>query len=201
MKKAIISVIGVIAVASIAGYLYFSRTGETPFQKAVPETIKDIKEKLGGDSDTSDWQTYQSSKFGFSIKYPSERLVKEDEHPSESGLASLSIIFLPGPEGQQEQWTKAPLIVSVMPSDSYANVLLEVKKAKSFSREHEMTPITVLGLKGIKVRMVQEGRLALQVILPYKNGVIMFMTIANDGGMFKEANPTFDAFLSTFKPQ
>lgn len=208
MKKIIILVIVVIAVVGIAGYLYFSKTAETPLSKVIPESIKDIKEKLGGGPNTSNWATYKDTSSGASIKYPSNYEVQE---------GGEGIFFIP-PElknitEQPKTLKELPLGIFTPSDKSYDEIRGEIKKQSGAVEYSEETTKVIIGIEGVELKLgpnlgSDSGSAGtanlhkLYNIVPYKGEVLIFMTYALSKKQLEgQGAQLLDAFISTFKSE
>jgi len=202
-KKIIIVIILTVAVISAAGYLYFSKTDETTLPEVIPEAIKNIKEKLGGVPNTNNWQTFISDKHGFSIKYPVNYEVKEENN---------GIVFTP-PDFKDtttppKTLKELPLGVLITPSDqSYDEVREEIKKQREGVGYSEETAKVIAGVQGIELRQGSkpgsgDDMHQLFNIIPYEGRALIFLTFGlSKEQIEKQGVPLLNAFTSTFKTE
>lgn len=201
MKKNIIVLLVVVVVgAAIGGYFLFfaqKQSGTSPFSPS-----EKIKDALGIQPSTKNWQTYKNNKHGFSIKYPSNYEVKE-----EGG----GIIFVP-PElkdrsAQPTTLKELPLAVLFSPDKSYDDIKKEIKtqiEGVGYREEKEKMIAGVLGTE-LKQGPSPESEHKLHQlfnIIPHKNTALIFLTYAlSKEQLESKGAPLLDAFISTFKPE
>jgi len=194
MKKIILGIV-VLIILGGGAYFFVSQKSESPFS----ETIKDIKETLSGGPNTSDWQTYTSSARGFRIKYPPDYEVRGE---------SEGVFFIP-PELKDttkppETLKKLPLGALTPPNQSYGTIAEEIKKQSEGASYSEETAKVILGVQGIELKLGPklgsgDNLHKLYNIIPYKDGVLIFLTFATSKEQLKgQGVPLLDAFISTF---
>lgn len=200
-KKIIIAVIVFVVLIGIIGYLYFSKSPETPFSDVIPEAVKDIKEKLGGEPNINNWQTYTNTKLGYTIKYPSNYEVKE-----EGG----GTIFIP-PElkdktAQPTTLRELPLGILFSPDKTYDDIKKEIKTQTEGVGYREEKEKVIAGVLGTELKQGPSPESAKKLhqlfnIIPYKNTVLIFLTYALSREQLENIGaPLLDAFISSFKP-
>ncbi len=199
----ILAVVAVIVSGGAASYFFIWKTGET----TLPETVQDIKEKLGGGPNISDWQTYTSVQYGFSIKHPVNYETQE---------GAGSVFFFP-PELKDITETpktlkELPLGVAMPPDQSYDKIRDEIKK-QSGVEYSEATAKVIIGIEGIELKrgptLGSDSKSAgdanlhkLYNFVPYKGGVLIFVTHALSKKQLEgQGTRLLDAFISTFKPE
>ena len=195
MKKTILGIV-ILLILVAGGYFFVSQKSEV----SLPEAVKDIGKKLGGGSVTSDWRTHTSSKYGFSIKYPSNYIVREE---------SEGIVFIP-PELESvtkppETLKDLPLMVIIPENKSYADASKELKRESEGASYYEETAIKVMGIQGFEVKIgpkssVGDNLHKLFRVIPYGNKALGFLTMAvTKAQLEQEGAPLLDAFISTFE--
>lgn len=207
-KKIILLLVVVVVGAAIGGYFLFfaqKKSGTSPSSSS-----ERLKEVLGIQPSTKNWQTYKSNKLGFSIKYPAGYAAKERQQSGPVGQV-FQVIFVPVPEDRPDLWKGVPLSVMVAPDANIAEIQKELEKQKEGAEYYEETHKTVAGLSGIEAKVgpnpkVGNNQHAIYITIPfvldnlYHKGFVTFFTVARDKNQLeKEAVPSFDAFLSTFK--
>jgi len=198
-KTIFISVsIGLVIVA-IGDYLLFFRTNSSDTSSFAP--VKITKEVLGIAPSTKNWKTYTDSVTGFSIKYPDTHTKQEVSNPS-----GLQIAFLPPEDKPRLQWKGFPFTVLFTPDANYVEIEKGLEVAKKGAEYYDEKSVIVSNISGVEMKIgpnpnVGNSLHAIYVIIPYKNGRILFNTVALDKSQLeKEAVPLFNAFLSTFQP-
>ena len=94
----------------------------------------------------------------------------------------------------------------VAPEADFASIQSEFGRQKQYAEYYEESSISVAGIKGVEVKAGPNPRSGnsqhgIYVAIPFGSGQIVFLTFAKDKNQLeKEATPTLDAFLSTFKP-
>lgn len=211
-KKIILLLVVVVIGVAIGGYFLFfaQKQSGTSLSSSPSEKLKDI---LGIQPSTKNWQTYKNNRHGFSIKYPAGYTSKEREGSGPTGPV-FQVIFVPVPEDKPDEWTGVPLSVMLAPDANFEMMQQEFEKQKEGAEYYEETLKTVAGVNGMEVKIgpspsnnnIGNNQHAIYITIPfvldnlYQKGYITFLTFAFDKNQLeKEAAPSFDAFLSTFK--
>src|SRR3989344_1893406 len=168
--------IGVFTLLIISAVFYLGRLSSgQPQQISVSPTPQISKPA----DETSNWKTYENTKYGYSIKYPSEWLAKEFGPIDSKTLSFIGLgIAVSDP-------IKASMIIQVT-LRSYEEQL-QIGPEKT-------TPITVGGLVGVRKTEGSSNPDAgnnINVVLPAKNTIVLAIN--------EKYSKTFDQILSTFK--
>lgn len=88
-KKIILLLVVVVIGVAIGGYFLFfaQKQSGTSLSSSPSEKLKDI---LGIQPSTKNWQTYANSGAGLSIKYPEGYTVKDEFHSSRSSRINFA---------------------------------------------------------------------------------------------------------------
>lgn len=205
-KKIILLLVVVVVGAAIGGYFLFFAQKQSGSSPSSPS--EKLKEVLGIQPSTKNWQTYTHSDAGLSIKYPEGYTVKDEVNSSGPLGQILQVLFQPpGPEDKPALWEGLPFIMLVAPETGYGDIEKEFKRQEQGAEYYEETSKLIAGVNGIEVRVGPNPKVGnlqhtLYVTIPHKNGRILFITFAKDRNQLeKEAVSFLDTILSTFKPK
>ncbi len=85
----ILLVVVILVAAVAAGAYYLGRGTTKPSPSPSPSAMQDASPAPTGAGETADWKTYTSQKFNYSLKYPPNFALKEEE-----GAQGFSIHYL-----------------------------------------------------------------------------------------------------------
>jgi len=185
---AAIILVVIVVIAGIFILLLNSQKSTSTPPSSISPTSSPITEEV------ANWKTYTNTKYGYSLKYPSEMRLTE---PGNETYLTLD------PSQEKEQDFHHTLIVgiSVLPNKerlSIDELIEKIQASTSAIQIKNKQDVTVGGVKGKKVIGSALGSDFTKIFIPYEDSFVV-LTASIGIEKYQQYVQVFDQILSTFK--
>lgn len=188
--------IGVFTLLIISAVFYLGRLSSGQPQQISVSPTPQISKAI---DETANWKTYTNSKYGYSVKYPSELLVKEE------GKINTHIIDLTGFFLSKSPATQGNSMSIEVRSDAYKEIISTLQRewwGGTKESPNKAEDIEIVGTNGKRISgaHVPSGGALFEVYLPRQNLVyVIRLMVSFSEKQIGYNEKTFDNIISTFK--
>lgn len=129
----VVVVVIVVAILGVAGYFIFMKKSETTVENTAPTETQATPP--APKEDTTSWQTYQNTKYGYELKYPPDAAI--ETKGDNITVTNLMDIKPTNAMGKCSDLRDVKVIVSCLGSVSWA-------------KEDKLVPVTIGGLPAVR---------------------------------------------------